>query len=317
MSSGGFPSPYPSGADALFGQTLGPDPAVALPPVDIVVPVKTGPLHKVQYVIEFVGPRSIPAPAAVHLLGVEWYQALGQPHIYAMRPADLHWQRLTNETDGSYDSLSMAWDLVTPRGTLSASAAGHLLATAERFGPFINRRAVPLPHPGDVERVVRGLQEIKEALDIGFALNVYASGSGFSERDLWVLCARLGLTFGPNGSFDWSLPDYPHPLLSVTPFGQVDAFSLRQVQTGLRHDGVTVGFWLPLCPAPAQALDGCFRVATQIAKELGGEVRDEDDRRITARTLDKLKSDLRQALGLFSQAGLVAGAPETTKLFAE
>ncbi|AIE87078.1 cell division protein ZipA C-terminal FtsZ-binding domain-containing protein [Fimbriimonas ginsengisoli] len=306
----------PGGADP-FGAALQADPAVALPVLDVAPPTKAGPLHKVQFVVEFVGPRSIPAPAATHLLASEWYQALGQPQLFAMRPADLQWQQLTNSIDGSYDSLALAWDMVTPRGSISKSAATHLLQTAERFAPFIQRRVIPLPDPKEIDRVVKSLIEIRDALDIGFALSIYAPPGGYRERDLWVMCARLGLKFGSHGSFDWQLPGFAHPLLSVTPFGDTDAFALSGVNAGATHLGVTIGFSLPLSPSPSQALQGCFHVAQIISRDMGGDVRDQDDRKLTEKIRQELRENLRLAIGAFSNAGMTTGAPEAVKLFAE
>lgn len=305
------------GGDDLFGQPLVSDPTVALPPLDIVLPVKSGPLHKVQFVIEFVGPRSIPAPAAAHLLGAEWYQALGQPQLHAMRPADLHWQSLTPNTDGSYDSLALSWDLISAKGTFSSASAQHLFQTAERFAPFIQRRAVPLPIPADVKPVVDALLEVRDALDIGFALQVYGPPQGYAERNLWVTCARLGLSFGSEGSFDWNLPGASDPLFSITPFGTTDAFSLAGVQSGLHHEGVTIGFHLPICPAPAQALQGCFHAAQVFSRDLGGQVMDDDGRKLNDRVKDELRGNLREAISLFARAGMTTGSPEARKLFAE
>jgi len=303
------------GSPDYFGQPLKPDPAIALAPIDVAIPAKSGPLHKVQFVIEFVGPRSIPAPAAVHLLGTEWYSALGQPHIHAMRPADLHWQPLTNSADGSYDSLVLSWDLVSPKGQMNSKSAEHLFQVAERYGPFIQRRTVPLPIPKDVNSAVRLLLEIKDSLDIGFALSVYAPEDGYLERDLWIVCSRLGLSFSPTGAFDWQIPGVGQPLLSVTPFGNSDAFALSGVQSGVRHPGVTIGFSMPLCPGPAQALDGCFYVSQMIARELGGSVLDGDDRPVNDRVKKEYRDNLRQALNMFSRAGMTTGSPEAVRLF--
>lgn len=306
-----------SGVPDYFGQPLRPDPAIALVPPDISIPPKTGPLHRVQFVIEFVGPRSIPAPAAVHLLGADWYSALGQPLIYAMRPADLHWQPMTSAIDGSYDSLALAWDLISARGHMSPRSAEHLLQTAERFGPFIQRRAVPLPITREIADAVRSLLEIKDSLDIGFVLSVYAPQGGFLERDLWILCSRLGLKFSPSGAFDWKMSGYTEPLLSVTPFGDTDAFSLAGVQAGLRHSGITIGFSLPLCVSPTQALDAAFYIAQTTTRELGGDVLDADDRRVSEAIKREYRDNLRQALSMFSRAGMTTGSPEAVRLFSE
>ncbi len=298
-----------------FGQPLQPDPSVALQTLDVVIPSKTGPLHKVQFVIEYVGPRTIPAPAAVHLLGADWYQALGHPALFAMRPADLHWQPLTNSTDGSYDSLAVCWDLITSRGQMSSKSARHLFQTAERFGPFIQRRAMPIPPPDDVSAIVKTLADIRDGLDIGFSVNVYGPAQGFAERELWIVCARLGLAFASPGSFDWKLAGHAEPLFSVTPFGSTDAFSLANVQRGLHHPGVTIGFRLPLCPAPTQALAGAFHAAAIIARELHGQAIDEDDRPLSASVQAEYQANLREALTLFSHAGMTAGSPEAIRLF--
>lgn len=304
-----------SGAPDYFGQPLKPDPAIALAPLDIHPPAKSGPLHKVQFVIEFVGPRSIPAPAAVHLLGNEWYSALGQPQIHAMRPADLHWHPLTNSTDGSYDSLALSWDFVSDRGQMNGKSAEHLFQVAERFGPFIQRRTIPLPVPQDVDKMVRAVVEIRDALDIGFALSVYAPNPGYLEKDLWILCSRLGLQFAPSGSFDWQVPGVSQPLLSVTPFGHSDIFALSGVQGAVRHEGVTIGFRLPMCLSPTQALDGCFYVAQAVSRELGGDVLDADDRRLSDKVKNEYRDNLKQALRMFSQAGMTTGSAEAVRLF--
>ena len=232
-----------------------------------------------------------------------------------MRPADLHWQPLTNSQDGSYDSLAMAWDILTSRGSLSQQTAAHLLQTAERFGPFIQRRVFALPVPGEVPRAVRTLTDIRENLDIGFLLNVYGPPQGFPERELWILCARLGLSFGAGGSFDWLTPGVTLPLLSVTPFGLTDAFSLANVHSGMHHEGVTIGFSVPLCISPSQALQGCFHVANTLARELRGETFDDENRRLTPRIQEEYRTNLRQALAAFSQTGMTTGSPEAIKLF--
>lgn len=259
----------------------------------------------------------MPAEAAIHLIGADWYQALGQPAIFTMRPADLHWQPLTNSRDGSYDSLALAWDMIHARGKLSAKTATHLFQTAERFAPFIQRRAIPMPLPADVTAAVQALLEIRDGLDIGFSLTVNAPIPGYAERDVWIVCAKLGLTFGPMGSFDWLSPGVPLPLVSVTPFGATDAFSLSGVQAGMHHPGLTIGFSLPLCAAPTQALQASFHIAATILRELGGDAFDQDDRHITPRIQEEYRTNLREALAMFSQTGMTTGSPEAVKIFGE
>src|SRR5688572_32004658 len=108
---------------SVFGQTLSRDPRVGLPNPPAPKTERPGPEHKVQFVVELVGPRSCLASSAATLLDPKWFQALGQPHLYSMAPADKDWQTLTARADGSYDSLALAWDMVADRGELTSQAA--------------------------------------------------------------------------------------------------------------------------------------------------------------------------------------------------
>lgn len=303
------------GLPDLFGQSLQADPEIALQPLRLDIPLKTGPLHKIQFVIEFVGQRSVLAGNACQLLSPDWYQALGKPKLHCMRPADLQWQPLTAATDGSYDSLAMTWDLLAPGGNISSTSAAHLFELAETFAPYIQRRAMAMPVPREVDTVVTALKEAKNMLDIGIELSVMSSHASFAERDLWIECAKLGLEFSPAGSFDWKVPGHPYPLLSVTPIGQVDAFSLSNVQRNMNHVGVTIGFSLPLNIAPAQAIEGSFYVAERIARDLDARILDDADRELTEAIKNQLRQELKQGLSLFARAGMTTGSSETIGLF--
>ena len=180
---------------SIFGAPLGPDPAIALRPPSLLPAAKPGPLHKVQFVVELVGPRSVAAAAVANLLSPQWYEALGRPEAFAMAPADTQWRVLTASTAGSYDSVALAWDIVSPRGELSSTAPQHLLQVAEQFATQIQRRAMSLPVPGDVDRIRRQLMEYRDNLDVGFGMTVLTH-AGIAERDVWLTCSRLGLDLG-------------------------------------------------------------------------------------------------------------------------
>lgn len=300
--------------ETIFGQPLGADASIALPKMTLPSPLKIGPLHKVQYVIEFVGPRSVLAIQACQLLEPSWYMALGQPQMWVMRPADLRWQPLTSATDGSYDSLALTWDLLSPAGQLSSAAATQLYLTADRLTHHLGRRPLPLPEPATVDSTVRTAIQTNELLDIGFAVTVVGH-QDFAERAIWIEAARLGLEFAPDGSFEWRMHGHPSPLLSVVPFGDQDHFSLAHVQAGIRHTGVSIGFNMPRNAAPRQALDGALLVANHFAHALKGAIFTDDQRPFTPNDHRHLVQSLDQALLLFSQIGMVPGSAESLKLF--
>ena len=296
-----------------FDPPLGPDPAIALIPPVVAAPAP-GPAHHAQFVIELVGPRSVPAAAAARLLAPDWFAALGQPQLFAMTPADQAWQSLTPQA-GSYDSVALCWDLITPQGALSRQSAENLLQKAEQFAGAVNRRAMPLPTPQDVDNAVRRLQNYQEQLDIGVSLVVIPRSDFVPERQIWPVCSRLGLQFSPTGSFDWMSPNHPSPLFSVTPIGQVESFSLAAVNRNEVHEGLTIGFSVPLCPAPLAALDGAIRSAEVIASEIGGAAFDDTSRPLSDKVKDGLRKDLQQAVQMLEATGLRPGSAAAMKVF--
>lgn len=301
---------------ALFGGPLGPDPAVALvaPPIPPADPA--GPMRVLQFVIELVGDHSVPAQAAASLMTSRWQQALGQPSVFAMRPSDTTWQPLTTQTVGSYDSLALAWDMLSPRGSLSNTSAARLQQVAEEVGRAMGRRAMPLPVPTEVDARVRGLREAQESLDIGFGLGYVPSRGDLTEKAIWVLCSRLGLDIGPSGTFEWRVQGHPLPLLEVSPMGEADGFSLRAVQLGVVHPGVSVGFSVPLSPAPLASLEAVFRVIDTFLADAPGLVVDEEGHAFTSSARDTYRGYARQATDSLAANGLRAGGSAALRLFA-
>jgi hypothetical protein len=265
-------------------------------------------------VVELVGPRSVPAAAAVHLLDPRWFGALGEPEIWCMAPTDTAWKPLPPETDGSYDSLALAWDLKSDRGKLTGVACQSLLARAGEYAEHVQRRAMPMPVPEEVENQVRTLDQLREALEIGLAL-VYSPDTFVSENDLWEQCERLGLTLDVSGAFVWRHSGNPLPLLSVTPIGHTESFSQAGVSRGDVHEGATIGFSVPLCPSISEALVGCFHVGRVLVDALGGELLDEEVEPVTPRTHERLAVEAQQAERLFEQAGIVPGSAESARIW--
>lgn len=290
------------------------DPSVALVE-PVVAPLLTGPAHHAQFVVELVGPRSLPAQSASTLLGPQWHGALGNPEIFCMAAADTVWRPMPVATQGSYDSVALCWDILSDHGSLNPKSGQHLLQVAEQFAGQIGRRAMPMPAPDDLAKVAKALSKIRDGLDIGISLMVIPSMESVSEYDLWVQCSRLGLRFGPAGSFDWLAAGHPNPLFQVTPIGETESFSLRGVQAGALHQGVTIGFNVPTCPAPATALDGALHAADSISQGIGGALFDQDARPVTPKMRDDMRRDLVSATQVMEEVGLKPGSSAALKLF--
>lgn len=299
---------------ALFGQPLQRDPKIALTP-PVVRPAKLGPEHKVQFVIELVGPRSIPTQAASSILTDQWYQALGQPEIYSMSPADNEWRTFVGANSGSLDSLALAWDILSEKGELNSQAGAHLLRVAESFGAQVQRRAMPLPPPADINRMANALREFRDALDIGVELMLIPKGPSFSEKDIWIAAAGLGFDLGSSGCFEFKVAGIEEPLLSLTPLGGASTFSLSAVERGEHHVGLMLGFSLPRSAHAAYSLDAAFRSADYLSSYLGAMVFNDADQPLCLGTRHELSSNLDAAVRTMAGTGIEAGSAAALKLF--
>jgi hypothetical protein len=300
--------------DPFDGQLVR-EPSVALPDT-VPVPIeRDGPRTRIEAVIEFVGPRSIPAHAAARLLDPDWFAALGQPAAWAKRPADTQWQRLTGDRNGSYDSLALSWPLIRPQGDLTPHAAGRLHQTVQPYAQAIERIAILIPMADDLPGIVSDLRRVVDTLDIGISLLFLPARGTVAERDIWLACAALGLQYSPEGAFDWRVEASPLPLFSVHPAGQYDRFSLAQVQAQVRHEGLSLGFSVPLSPNPTRGMEGMLRAARYFCERLGGRVTDDAERFVDARVADDLLKETAHAETLFRQAKIGPGTIEARRLF--
>lgn len=299
----------------IFGEPLAKDPTIALPNISVAPRITPGPVRKQQFVVELVGPRTAPSPNVKVLLDAQWQGALGNPQVFVMSGADQYWRPLeANDPSGSYDSIALAWDLISPKGQLSANAAQQLWNVAENFAGQISRRAMAMPVPADVEPTIRALEELGENLDIGVNFTLVPRMNPFPEKEVWRLAAALGLQYSPNGTFTWLAQGSELPLLELSP-GDADRFTLAQVQAGITHPALGLGFSVPLCPNPEAALDGCFRVGTAFSSRLSAALVDEDFKPVDDGAKRRIASDLRQAVQALERAGFAPGSTEAIKLY--
>lgn len=303
-----------SDVGSVFGQPLARDPRVVLTSPPALALDRPGPQHKTQFVIEFVGTRSCPASSIAALLDPRWYQALGQPYLFVMSPADRDWQPLTNRVDGSYDSIALAWDLVANQGELTSQAAAHLFQVAESYAANIQRRAMPLPPPADVNKHVAGLKEIQDNLDIGVEILLVPKGSEFAEREVWIALSELGFDLNADGFFQVAHVSGT-PCLEVTPSGGASSFALSSVERGVRHPGLIIGFSVPLSPDPTYSLDAAFRTADHLCNRLNAAAFSDGDQLLGPRVKNELSSNLMAAVRTLTSAGIRPGSKSAQVLF--
>ena len=277
-----------------------------------------GPIRPLQFVIELVGPHTVPAQSIKAILNPEWQRVLGSPEIYVMAGADKDWRPLV-ETDPSsaYDSVALGWDLISPRGEMSPQSAQALWNAAEDLAKQLSRRALAMPVPADIPQTIRQLKERRDSLDVGVNLSVVPGSGSFREQDIWAVAQSLKLDLSVEGCFQKKTQASELPLFEVSPIGNADRFSLAQAQQGLLHEGLLLGFSIPHCPDPLGALESCLLAAQSFAQNLGGTVLDEEDRPLTKSGENQMRSNLNEAVKALLRAGLPPGSPAAMKLFSD
>ncbi|RYG43871.1 hypothetical protein EON79_16135 [bacterium] len=298
-----------------FGVPLLRDPAIALPETIVLPRIKHGPLHKVEFVVELAGPKTAAAAAVSRLLDYDWYTALGHPRLWGMRPSDDRWQPLAASHDGTYDSIALSYPIIRPDGRLDARAASQIMEHATEFGNMIGRRAMPLPQVGEVERLSRELESIRDNLDVGVSFAFAPSRGKVAERDLWPIFAALGLQFGPNGNFEYKPLGAERGLFEVLPIGEADRFSLAAVRGGTQHEGVSLGFRLPTCPNPIRAIEGLLRAGRALCERVGGKLLDENSHFVDARIAQNSINNVTAADTTLRKAGVEPGSAEAVLLW--
>jgi len=302
--------------DDVFGGPLSADPSIALPGNVVGTVEKTGPLHRVEFVIELIGQTSVPAHAAARLLDYDWYEALDRPRAWSMRSADTQWQRLISTKDGSFDSLAISWPIVRAKGNLGAMRARQLYDFATQFGEAISRKAAPIPPAADVDRMAADLDEIHRGLDVGVGIYFMPARGAISERDVWRTCAALGMEFEPSGAFAWKARNSRQPLFEVTPLGQFEAFSLGNARADVKHDALLMGFNVPLSPNPARAIEGLLKTGRHFCEKFGGRLIDDSERFVDAAMAGQIIQEVSSAIQHLTDAKVAPGSSEARLLFA-
>jgi len=286
-----------------------PNPAIALPAAPTLAQ-KPGPLHQVEFVIEIVGPRSVPAGAVAALLRPEWQGPLGAPRVWVMAPQDTAWQPLTATVAGAYDSLVLTWPYIGPDGHLSSRSAATLADTAERFAASIQRRALAMPPPADVDGAASAVEEVAERLDIGVGVSVQFATT-VAEEPIWRAAVELGLSLNGQGEFDWGDPAQA----TLVPLEEPMQFTLGAVQARRQHEGITVGFSAPQAVSPLASLRAALSVADEFARRFQGFVFGDGGDPMTPGLRVEYERNLNAALAAFEQVGLVPGSAEALRLF--
>lgn len=272
----------------------------------VLPPLRTGPLPRIQWVVELVGPRSVAAADALRLLDPDWKGILGGPLVWAMAARDDRWQELLGHSATSFDSIALCWDLVDPRGALTRSAAETLLARATEFGEAIGRRALPLWPADETESRAAAAQRLVDRLDGGFAVTA-AFARPVPEAEIVERLRAEGFARPDGeGGLEWGKPGHP-PFLTATPTGEPFAFGF-----GSPVEGVTFGTRLPLCPAPGEA----FEVAAEFARELvatyGGALFDGEGDPFDPR---RMRAEIDGIVDGMVRAKLEPGGAECRRLF--
>ncbi len=298
----------------LLGRELSADPHKALHPVSMPGwEPETGPYHKVQYVIELVGPNLVPATQAKSLLDSKTRASLGDPEVYVMVPGEPRWRVLwTGDTAISYDSLAFAWDLVSKRGALSSANAKELWSRCDRIGAPWTRRAIAMPPPDEVEAAAQRLHSIRESFDVGVDLIIQRDIGAFETLRAVEEAYAFGFRFGESGLLEWRSQGWPEPLLWVYPIEDESGLSTL-IEGGV--EGLAIGYSLPCSPSPVDVFDRLQEAAEGIARATEAIVYDTDGHVLTESSRVSMRKNVLLGAQTLTDLGLRPGSAESLRLF--
>ncbi|MFQ3587442.1 MAG: cell division protein ZipA C-terminal FtsZ-binding domain-containing protein [Fimbriimonadaceae bacterium] len=309
----------PLDPETVFGRSLRPDSTVALTQAGWRMPPPDSPLAiGVRYVIELVGDRSVEARPIRLLLEDDWQRGLGRPDIWVMSGSDRGWRQLgADDATPHFDSVALTWDIVQGDQALSKASCEHLERACEDLARAIGRRAVAVPRADDIEDIARNLSKIRDGLDVGCEFGVVApAGRGLSERDIWLAATDLGFVHSPTGLFEFRIPNWDLPVLTIQSWGESARFSLAAAAQSVRHPAVGVGFSVPVSPDPETAFRCCLAAVRHLAERTAGTVVDEDENPLTDRGRQRMEEGLFAGLSALQKAGVPAGSHAARALFA-
>jgi hypothetical protein len=174
---------------------------------------------------------------------------------------------------------------------------------------------MPMPPPADVEPAVRAIEDAAQNLDIGMGLSLLPLGNPLPEKDVWIACAALGLQVGGSGLFEWRVPEWDEPLLTLSSLDDQETFSLQAVTAGKGHPGLSVGYRIPRSPNSLAVLQACMQIADYFERALSTATLDDSDEQLDAAGKQRLIGYHGQAVAALRAVGLEPGSPAALKVF--
>ncbi len=292
------------------------DPSVALKPLSV-APYKAKAFYsKLEFVIEIVGPRTMSSSLAMAALRPDWQNALANPKVVGMAPADSDWQVITSQSVAQvFDSLAFCWPFMKPNGNLSNASAQHLLSVSESFSNQVQRRAIPHLPADDVDARVSDLQAISNELDFGVGITLSSPLGTIPEISIWEVAANLGLDLDSCGDFVWRQDGFETPLLTLSSLGQTDVFSLQGAKSNQLHPAISIGFRIAVNPTPEETAERMADIARTFASRLSLDICDEDGKILTQDGLSGIIDSVKQASETIKRAGIAPGSPESLLIF--
>jgi len=120
---------------------------------------------------------------------------------------------------------------------------------------------------------------------------------------------------GGSGLFEWRVPGWDDPIVTLSSLGDQETFSLGAVVAGKTHPGLSVGYRVALSPNPVAALDACLRVSEYFEVALGTITLDDSDQPLDAEGKQRLIGYHGQAVAALRSVGLEPGSAAALKVF--
>jgi len=250
--------------------------------------------------------------AKVWAIQSEQLAGLSKPvRWFGFNDADNVWLPLGPDSSGACHWFCAALQLVNRQGSIGETDFMRFTGGVQRVADAVMALPPGLPLRAETLHAATKLDRFCADVDVQIGVNVVAREGQFEGRDIQRLAERHGLHLGGDGCFHAVSDDEHLFTLGNLESGLFAPESLK----GLVTRGLTLVIDVPRVGRGGAAFDRLMQTAAELARELGGEVVDDNRAPFGAEAAAMIRSQIEQFQARMAEHGIPAGGSLAQRLF--
>ncbi len=250
--------------------------------------------------------------AKVWAIQSEQLAGLSKPvRWFGFNDTDNVWLPLGPDSSGACHWFCAALQLVNRQGSIGETDFMRFTGGVQRVADAVMALPPGLPLRAETLNAATELDRFCADVDVQIGVNVVARDGQFEGRDIQRLAERQGLRLGGDGCFHALDGDEHLFMLGNLESGLFAPESLK----GLVTRGLTLVIDVPCVARGGAAFDRLMQTATEFARELGGEVVDDNRAPFGAEAAAIIRGQIEQFQARMAEHDMPAGGPLAQRLF--